>query len=70
MVLQQLYLSYEIQKSEKIERKIAFVEEGLFGFYRDNSDVQWRAYSDNITLMLLCMVVFLFLSKLIKRTFP
>lgn len=42
--------------------------ESWFGFYRDDSDFQWREYRENLPIFLPMAVVFLISSHLIKKT--
>jgi hypothetical protein len=43
------------------------ITKSYFGLYRDTSDFQWNAYSENLPSLLACASVFLFLSKLIRN---
>ena len=42
---------------------------GWFGFYRDDSDFQWREYRANLPIFIPMAVIFLSISTIIKRQF-
>ncbi|KAL4468853.1 hypothetical protein ABPG72_008780 [Tetrahymena utriculariae] len=69
MLLSQLYFSLTIQKINKEERKIDYITEGFMGFEKDNSDSQWRAYSENFGLMVIAIIIFCLLSQSVRIFF-
>ena len=49
------------------EFPIEGVSTSYFGYKKDNSDGQWKAFSSNIEIMVICAIIFLLISALIKN---
>ena len=57
--------------AEKYNFKIDGITEGysFLGGYRDLSDYQWKYYRTNLGLIVLCAIIFVLISKMIKNYF-
>ncbi len=45
------------------------LEKSWFGFYRDNTDAQWNAFSENFPIMIIFATIFTSTSKILKNKY-
>lgn len=45
------------------------LEKSWFGLYRDNTDAQWNAFSENFPIMIIFATIFTYISKILKDKF-